>query len=188
MTIPDSSDNHHTLSPLFTWRSAICDSELEPGARLLAQTLACHMSVRGDSCFPSINTLSAETGMSDRSVQRYIRRLRQTGWLTVTYGGGRGRSNRYKASVPKGCHPVTLYPERVTDDALKGDTGGARERHNTSRSARTLGSDRASFAVRAGSLDPVRPDFTQRGGCDQCEGGWILSSAGLERCAAGCWE
>lgn len=93
------------LSPLFTWRSAICDSDLPPTVRHVALTLSLHMSERGDSCFPSRQVLALETGLSERAVQRAIKALEEGGWLRVerpAERGGRGHPNRYAARVPEG--------------------------------------------------------------------------------------
>jgi hypothetical protein len=92
------------LSPLFTWRLAIAskDSDLPPTVRLAAHTLALHMNTDGGSCFPSIATLAAESGLSERSVQKAIRHLEDAGWLRVRLGGsprgGRRRANTYQAT------------------------------------------------------------------------------------------
>lgn len=89
------------LSPLFTWRSAIVESKLEPTARLVALTLSLHMNERGGSCFPSVATLASETGLNEKSVRRHVHALADGGWLVLTAGGGRGRSNTYSAMIPE---------------------------------------------------------------------------------------
>lgn len=96
-----------TLSPLFTWRSAIASPEcaLSSTARLVALTLSLHMNERGASCFPSVATLAKETGLSDRSVQKSIALLEADGWLEVKQGGsprgGRRAANTYRAAFPE---------------------------------------------------------------------------------------
>lgn len=94
------------LSPLFTWRSAIAsgESELEPSSRLVALVLSLHMNERGGSCFPSINTISKESGLDRKTVIRHLAALEERGWLEVRHGGSprgaRKESNRYSAVVP----------------------------------------------------------------------------------------
>lgn len=89
------------LSHLFTWRSAIADSDLKPRDRHVALTLSLHMSERGDSCFPSMTTLAAETGYGVSTVRDAMASLAEKGWIDRQITHGRGRSNRYTATVPE---------------------------------------------------------------------------------------
>lgn len=86
------------LKPLFSWRSAICDSGLTPSARHVALTLSLHMNERGGSCFPSISTLEAETGLSRNTVLTALRQLEAGGWITVKRS--ERAVNRYTATLP----------------------------------------------------------------------------------------
>jgi hypothetical protein len=52
------------------------------------------------SCYPSIAGLCSKTCMTDRGVQKIIRRLEAGGWLTVTVGGGRRNANYYTLKTP----------------------------------------------------------------------------------------
>lgn len=89
------------LKPLFSWRSAIVESELDADTKHVALTLSLHMNERGGSCFPSLETLAKETSRSKKTVVRCLRSLRSQGWLTVRAGGGRGRTSTYTAVVPE---------------------------------------------------------------------------------------
>lgn len=61
--------------------------------------LANYCDAEGGSCFPSVARLAADTGMSDSSVKRALRRLRDySGLIQVTPGGG-ARSNRYQLAT-----------------------------------------------------------------------------------------
>lgn len=91
------------LSPLFTWRSAIVESELPSSHRLVALVLSLHMNERGGSAFPSQRTLAAEAGLSPRQARRILGELVAAGWLTVEPRhdrSGRQTSNTYSAAVP----------------------------------------------------------------------------------------
>lgn len=89
------------LSPLFTWRSAIADSDLRPTLRHVALTLSLHMNERGGSAYPSVGTLGRETGLSESTVRTSLRELEGGGWLDADVtAGGKGRTNRYRASIP----------------------------------------------------------------------------------------
>lgn len=116
-----------TLSPLFTWRSAIAHSELGPTRKLVAFVLSLHMNELGGSCFPSIDTLARKTGLSDRGVQKAIRALEESGWLVCETGGGR-KANRYTAAIPEGfstpVNEVHPSPEkRVRSVHPRGERG-----------------------------------------------------------------
>lgn len=88
-----------SLSPLFTWRSAICDSDLTPQARLVGLVLSLHMSERGDSCYPSLLTIAREAGCARSTAQKALDELGAKGWIMKQSGGG-NRSSRYTATVP----------------------------------------------------------------------------------------
>ena len=91
------------LRPLFTWRSAIVESDLPPVTRHVALTLSLHMNERGGSCFPSHKTLADETGLHVDTVRTHLAALTKGGWLVRVVnrrGSGRGTRVEYEASVP----------------------------------------------------------------------------------------
>lgn len=93
------------LSPLFSWRGSICDSDLPPTSRHVALTLSLHMSERGDSCWPSQTTLAKETGLNPETVKDHLRRLNETGWLLKKVERSKDRCGTkvyYEAVVPRG--------------------------------------------------------------------------------------
>lgn len=103
----------HRLAALFSWRSAICDSDLSPTQRHVALTLSLHMNERGGSCFPSKATLANETGLSEATVKRSLGALAEAGWIVKTERStksGRSTSNEYQARVPG--EGVTVSPTR----------------------------------------------------------------------------
>jgi len=91
-----------TLSPLFSWRAAICDSDLPPTTRLVALTLSLHMNERGGSAFPKQATLARESGLNVETVRDHLRMLRETGWLVALTYATPGRPVEYAASIPQG--------------------------------------------------------------------------------------
>lgn len=120
------SEGTARLSPLFTWRSAVCDSDLPPTARHVALTLSLHMNERGGSCFPSREELARETGLSVRTVDKAIRTLEDAGWLHVERPArqrGRGHPNRYTARVPgeEGRTTFALPTQKGESGARKGE-------------------------------------------------------------------
>ena len=71
------------LRPLFDWRSAIASDfgPPNPTTRHVLLTLSLHMSAKGDSCFPSIELLVRETGLSRRAVITHLQAASQAGWV-----------------------------------------------------------------------------------------------------------
>ena len=70
-----------SMIPLFRWRSAIAQSELQPTTRHVLLTLSLHMNELGENCFPSTRTLAKETGLSERSVCTHLQMAKELGWL-----------------------------------------------------------------------------------------------------------
>lgn len=89
----------NTISPLFSWRSTIIDSDLPPTAKLVALCLSMHMSERGDSCYPSISTQCEETGLSRSTVCGHLKLLEEQAYLRRETGL-KGKSTRYVATFP----------------------------------------------------------------------------------------
>ena len=62
--------------------------------KLVGTRLALHQNLATGACFPSVTTLSAETGIPERSVYRALDGLKCHGRIGVQ-SGGRGRANHY---------------------------------------------------------------------------------------------
>lgn len=91
-----------SLSPLFTWRSAIAQAELPMASKAVAYALSLHMNESGGSAFPSLETLRRESGAGQkRTVIDAVRLLEAEGYLQRTIGGGRGHATVYEALVPE---------------------------------------------------------------------------------------
>lgn len=89
-----------TLSPLFTWRSAILRSDLPSNAKLVGLALSCHMSEMGDSCFPGLDLQTAETSLARATLVKYLQVLEDRRFLFRQRGGGKGNPTRYTAVIP----------------------------------------------------------------------------------------
>lgn len=120
------------LSPLSTWQRYVIhpDSGLNRRERLVALTLSMHMSVAGGSCFPSQETLAAETGMSRSMVYEALASMRDAGWITVTVARSRRDQRRlrnyYTASVPPAIKAMIdrLDRELVDDEWIVSNPSG----------------------------------------------------------------
>jgi hypothetical protein len=88
----------------FTWERAVRDlSELTPGQKLVALTLATYMNDKTGACWPSLDTLEKVTGRSRGSLcgkKGDLAALERSGWLQRDRGGGRGHLTVYRARVP----------------------------------------------------------------------------------------
>lgn len=96
------------LAPLFTWRSALAESDLGPTTRHVALALSLYMNERGGSAYPGPALLARDTGLHLSTVKEKLAELEVKGWLTcIARGGMKGearRANEYRAAVP----PVAL--------------------------------------------------------------------------------
>ena len=94
------------VSPLFTWRSALVEDErLIASTRHVALTLSLYMSERGDSAFPSVESLAKDCARGKSTIVAAIAQLEACGWLEVERApgkaGGRGRTNAYRAVISR---------------------------------------------------------------------------------------
>lgn len=128
------------LAPLFTWRSAITDSDLKPVTRHVALTLSLHMNERGGSCWPSMPTLAAETGLAVDTVRTHMKALTQRGWLKRT--DRPGQSSLWNATVPTTAiepsspTPPLRHPSSPAP-LVPDPTGARRESHPSGLTAPT---------------------------------------------------
>lgn len=129
----DQASKQPTIRPLYSWRAAICASDLAPVARHVALTLSLHMSEVGDSCFPSQQTLAHETGLCERAIRTHLRALENAGWLVMVRRGGRSGdghtwSSSYEATianrklmpVDSQSQPESEAPQPAYDDMSTG--------------------------------------------------------------------
>jgi hypothetical protein len=87
-----------SLSPIFTWRTAIAKSDLPPTVRHVALTLSLYMNERGGSAWPSIATLAEDSGLSTRTIMRGIRALERGRYLLCERRPG--TSTLYTGIIP----------------------------------------------------------------------------------------
>jgi hypothetical protein len=115
------------LSALFTWRGALVgdDSSASALERHVGLTLSLHMSERGDSAFPSVETLAGECGRSVSTVRGALRELERKGWLATQTRVGRGHTNVYEAVIPDQETRLTQVVSDAADVASTGPADGA---------------------------------------------------------------
>ena len=90
---------------MFNWRLMIIRyADLPPNAKYLALHLSTYMNEWGDNCFPSIQRIVHETGLSKPTVCKYLGVLRDTDWLTAQKKGFDGQGwahNQYYPNIPE---------------------------------------------------------------------------------------
>ncbi|HSH86876.1 MAG TPA: helix-turn-helix domain-containing protein [Methylophilus sp.] len=91
------------MSTFYTWRQAVIKSQLASTTRHVLLTLGCHMNDMGESCYPSIETLCDETGLSNRAVITHLKLAVDAGFIQCDRHGFSGQKwarNEYKATFP----------------------------------------------------------------------------------------
>lgn len=97
----------------FVWERALRASDVTGNAMLVLLTLATHMNRDGTEGRPSQATLAAQTGLSDRSVRRYLAAAVDDEWLTKVSRGHRRGDGQAMASVYQTSLPVTCDRKSV---------------------------------------------------------------------------
>jgi hypothetical protein len=110
----------------YTWRAAILKSDLPPTTRHVLLTLSCYINDVGQSAYPSTKTLTADTGLSERSVITHLQLAKERGWLKVAkhgFGGQKWAHHEYFPCCPevdydeipaeKGTEPPSAAPEKA---------------------------------------------------------------------------
>lgn len=116
--------------------------------------------LNGRGCDATISNLATKALCDTRTTQRWLKLLVGLDLLAVETRVGRGKTNIYRViyegEVPasKGDSVVTLYPERVTAEAIKGDSkndivernqGGYESKDTEGYTRRIHTRERASF-------------------------------------------
>ena len=98
----------------FNYVKAIRSIQMHPTTKLVAMTLATYADYETGECYPSIQTLVEDTGLSNRVVCLHIKHIEQLGILTADRSNG--RRSYYKFDVEALTKPVTLVQEAVTEN------------------------------------------------------------------------
>lgn len=83
---------------------------LDPYERLVLLALADHADDDGN-CYPSIARLCKRTGLTDRGIQKVLRRLTEKGRLKIAPNKGRKGVNLYTVTPEPGSPPNPVHPE-----------------------------------------------------------------------------
>lgn len=122
------ADKSNPVRTRFAWLDQVATDRAAPPLGLAVAVVLCRWLGADGSAWPSVGTVAAALGTTDRSVQRTLAALELGGHVVVDRNGGRGRTNRIslvlKRSPNDGNGDVSVtvqHSERVTKAAGKGD-------------------------------------------------------------------
>lgn len=87
----------------WSWRQMLLKSSLPGTTRHVLLTLSCHVNDAGEPCYPTVDRLVCETGLSKRSVLDALKKGKEAGWIEVGkhgFGDGRHQTNEYRLAWP----------------------------------------------------------------------------------------
>lgn len=119
----------------FTWRGLVMKSSLAAYTKLVLHTLHGYMNDAGESCYPSIETIGKDSGMSKRAVILHLKIAAEVGFIEISKHGFKGRKwsrNDYKATfphVPVDADAVKKATEAVTQGNYLNEQGGDFDDH-----------------------------------------------------------
>jgi len=111
--------------------SLVWETDLPPSEKLVLLVIADHADDEGGNAFPSVRRVARRASMSERSVQRILRRLCDCGLVEIEENKGGTwdyrsdrRPNRYRIVGVTGLSP--RGGDGVTPEVARGDNLGAR--------------------------------------------------------------
>jgi hypothetical protein len=106
-------------------------ASLTPSEKAVAHSLAYHAHADGAESYPSMTTIAAEAGLSDRrAAQRVVRRLEEKGLIfaDTVKSGGRYKSTHYRFNLEYSGPTVALsQTETATPVARNSDPSGTKQ-------------------------------------------------------------
>jgi DNA-binding transcriptional MocR family regulator len=96
--------------PVVGWRRSILkDGTLSPKAKYIALVLMDHMDGAGGSCYPSLTTLSQESGNARRTVCYALDELESAGYVIRRRGGPKTGPTHYLAASAHSALPLVHH-------------------------------------------------------------------------------
>lgn len=95
-----------TRIPVWSWRDAIRQAPIPPLTKLVCYSLANYLSDAGEGCYPSIERLMDDTGLSNKSLSTHLANAVEAGLVHIerdARSGGRLGRNRYLPQFPASC-------------------------------------------------------------------------------------
>lgn len=82
------------------WQNEIYSSDLPANAKLVAITLRKYLNGHKNDCYPSLNRLSKETSLTEKTIIKWLKMLVLGGWLIKESGKKARKVNRYWIMFP----------------------------------------------------------------------------------------
>jgi hypothetical protein len=146
--------------------SRVFESELPAMEKFVLLAMADHARDDGSGCYPSVATLARKTSLSDRGVQKLIRRLESRGLLAAKgkSRGGRGLTVEYDITLEKGEQRSGFRngkgeqqcAKRVNGSAEKGERGSPESSRTLEPEPVAARIDRAKY-IEGGALPVEKP-------------------------------
>jgi hypothetical protein len=117
--------SHPSGMKVWSWRQSVIEAaQLSATTRHVLLTLSVYMNDVGDGCFPTIDTLSANTGLTCRSVITALNMAEIAGFIEKTqhgFAGSQWRRNEYRARLPdhSELHYGIIPPTKIASDRMK---------------------------------------------------------------------
>lgn len=89
---------------VWSWRQVILRTQLEPSTKLLLLALSTYMNDYGEGCYPSVEQICKDTGLSERSVFYHLKKAESEGFLLKDkrdLSGKKWAANEYRAVLPE---------------------------------------------------------------------------------------
>ncbi len=94
---------------VWSWRYVILRTQLEPSTKLLLLALSTYMNDHGEGCYPSVEQICKDTGLSERTVFYHLKKAELEGFLIKDkrdLSGKKWAANEYRAVLPElGINP-----------------------------------------------------------------------------------
>lgn len=115
---------------VWTWRQAIQRSSLSPITKLVLFNLSVYMNEIGESCFPTVEQQTKDTGLGKTTIHKHLKLACDAGFILKTkhgFGGQQWANNEYKALMPShnGSAPDEPPSEKVVREVNQGSSARA---------------------------------------------------------------
>lgn len=122
--LTEAQANEDRTSGLWRWQRVLGTLDLPGPAKAIALWIASHCNSSRLVCYPSIATLSSESGFSRKTVERAISQLEDMGliyvWRQKPEDDKRRRTNHYAPAWPE-HHPTLAHIPRCGEPARRGE-------------------------------------------------------------------
>lgn len=128
--------------PVWTWRDAVRQTDVPPLTKLICYTLANYLADAGKGCWPTVETLMADSGLSNRSVATHLANAEAAGLITIKRevgNDGRFKGTLYLPRFPSNAalprdpagtdHVNHPHADRPSEEYSRGDADRVKETH-----------------------------------------------------------